>query len=95
MSVNLVLIATGWALYYLGSESVRPFLSAVHWGIGIILPFGLLWHARAGLRPRLLPVRRRVADPSAGDGPAPCASAAPVRLAQAGAPSSARTHPSS
>ena len=46
VTVNVVLIATGWALYYLGSESVRPVLGAVHWGIGIILPFGLLWHAR-------------------------------------------------
>jgi len=28
--LNLLLIATGWALYHLGSESVRPSLSAVH-----------------------------------------------------------------
>lgn len=91
VSVNLVLVATGWALYYLGSESVRPVLSTVHWGIGIALPLGLLWHARAGLRTRLLAGRRHGADRSAGDVTPPAASAARVRPARAEAPSSAPT----
>jgi len=63
VSVNAVLIATGWALYYLGSESVRPVVSAVHWGLGLGLPAGLLWHARRGLKSRRARPPRRLAGP--------------------------------
>jgi hypothetical protein len=52
VTVNGVLIATGWALYYLGGEAVRPILSIVHWGLGAGLPIALLWHARRGLAAR-------------------------------------------
>lgn len=70
VSLNLVLIATGWALYYLGGEIVRPLVSVAHWGVGVGLPFGLLWHARRGLATRVSRSSRREATGSVRADPA-------------------------
>lgn len=34
-SIFVVLIATGYALYYFASEEARPILSAIHWVVGL------------------------------------------------------------
>lgn len=36
VALNMVLIVTGWALYYVASEEARPALSASHWGLGFV-----------------------------------------------------------
>ena len=39
----VALIATGYALYYASSEELRPWISAIHWGIGLaLIPFMIL-----------------------------------------------------
>jgi hypothetical protein len=44
----VALIATGYALYYASSEELRPWISAMHWGIGLaLIPFMIL-HDRFG-----------------------------------------------
>jgi hypothetical protein len=46
---GMVLLAGGGgALYYVGSETLRPLLSLAHWGLGlaVVLLFG--WHALRG-----------------------------------------------
>jgi hypothetical protein len=63
VSANLVLVATGWALYYIGSEAARPILSVVHWGLGAGLPLALLWHARRGLAVRVRRADRAALTP--------------------------------
>ena len=44
-----VLVITGWALYYLGDESIREWTSAAHSILGLLFPFVLglhLWFAK-------------------------------------------------
>lgn len=55
LAVNATLIATGYCLYYVSSERAHPWISAVHWGVGVVLPLLLLVH--------LLTRRSRVASP--------------------------------
>ena len=47
---NAVLIMTAFGLYYLGSETLRPWMSWVHIGAGITLclwfPFHIWWGRR-------------------------------------------------
>lgn len=49
VAIALVLAISGWALYYVGGESVRPVLSVLHWAVGLVavawLPFHV-WHGR-------------------------------------------------
>jgi hypothetical protein len=45
-----ILILTGYGLYYLGDETIRPWISAVHWAIGLIAAVGLAVHALLGKR---------------------------------------------
>lgn len=45
-STMLLLIATGYLLYYAGGDDTRPVVSALHWVIGLILPAAYLWHRR-------------------------------------------------
>jgi len=35
LAANVLLATTGYALYYAGSESLRAWSSAIHWGVGI------------------------------------------------------------
>src|SRR5262249_24709238 len=42
--VFLLLILSGYLLYYVGDDRVRPFISAIHWAIGLIAPLLFLWH---------------------------------------------------
>jgi len=44
----LLLIASGYALYYVGDETTRPWISVFHWALGLGAPLGLTWHVWRG-----------------------------------------------
>lgn len=46
----LMLIVTGWGLYYVGSEALHPWLSVIHWGIGLAWVPALALHVIIGRR---------------------------------------------
>jgi len=46
----LLLIASGYALYYVGNEMTRPWISALHWALGLGAPLVLTWHVWRGRR---------------------------------------------
>jgi hypothetical protein len=48
VSLVIVLVATGWALYYAGNDSIRGAAGLAHTGLGLGLPLALLVHARRG-----------------------------------------------
>ncbi len=52
VALNTILIATAFGLYYLGSEAVRPWMSWVHLGFGVLLPGLLTLHIFLGRRQR-------------------------------------------
>ena len=49
-TLALLLIASGYALYYFSGEEVRPWISAFHWVLGLGAPLALTWHVRRGRR---------------------------------------------
>jgi hypothetical protein len=49
-TVALLLIASGYALYYYGGEDARPWISAFHWVLGLGTPVLLVWHIWLGRR---------------------------------------------
>jgi hypothetical protein len=49
-TLALLLIASGYALYYFGGEEARPWISAFHWGLGVGAPLVLTWHVWRGRR---------------------------------------------
>jgi hypothetical protein len=49
-TVNAVLIVTAFGLYYLGSETARPWISRIHYGVGFALPILGLVHILSGRR---------------------------------------------
>jgi hypothetical protein len=51
-SVNVVLIVTAFGLYYLGSETVRPWISWIHIAAGVLLALMLPLHILLGRRAR-------------------------------------------
>lgn len=48
LACNAVLVATAFALYYLGSETIRPWSSGLHIAFGLGLPLALLLHVKVG-----------------------------------------------
>ncbi|HZP86748.1 MAG TPA: hypothetical protein VFB54_07990 [Burkholderiales bacterium] len=54
LAVTVALALTGYALYYFGGESLRPVLSVVHWGVGLLAAGVMLWHIRSGHATRRL-----------------------------------------
>jgi hypothetical protein len=50
--VNAVLIVTAFGLYYFGSETLRPWASYLHMGVGFALPTLFLAHVWLGRRSR-------------------------------------------
>ncbi|MBI1396310.1 MAG: hypothetical protein GC151_10060 [Betaproteobacteria bacterium] len=48
-----VLVLTGWALYYVGSEFWRPYYSAVHWVVGLLVVPVMWLHVILGKRARV------------------------------------------
>lgn len=57
----LVLVASGWGLYYLGEEGLREHLSQLHWILGILLGAWLPLHIYRGRRDR--PASTDATDP--------------------------------
>jgi len=51
-SLAVLLITSGYALYYFGSEESRPWISLLHWVLGLGAPLLLLWHIVSGRRTR-------------------------------------------
>jgi hypothetical protein len=49
-AIALLLIGSGYALYYFGSEATRPWISALHWLLGIAALPILIWHVVSGRR---------------------------------------------
>ena len=49
-AANIVLIVTAFGLYYLGSETVRPWMSDVHTAVGLAAPALLVGHIWWGRR---------------------------------------------
>lgn len=47
-----VLVATGYGLYYLGDEQTRPWISVIHWVIGVLVSAALPLHVWLGTRNR-------------------------------------------
>lgn len=47
-TIALVLIASGYALYYFGDEEARSVISAAHWVIGLTTPIVIVWHIWTG-----------------------------------------------
>jgi len=43
-----LLVASGYALYYVGNEATRPWISAFHWVLGLSAPLVLTWHVWRG-----------------------------------------------
>jgi cation transport ATPase len=48
IALIVVLIASGYALYYFGGEQTRPIISALHWILGLTFPATLIWHIWIG-----------------------------------------------
>src|SRR5262245_51033095 len=48
VTVNAVLIATSFGLYYVGSDAIRPWMSDIHIGGGFCLPLLLVLHILLG-----------------------------------------------
>lgn len=44
------LVLTGYGLYYAADDNLRPWISLGHWGSGLLLPVGMVWHVVAGRR---------------------------------------------
>ncbi len=61
MAFMLLLTVTGYLLYYVGSETTRPVISAAHWVVGLVVPALLAWHIVSGRAQ----TRASVADPLA------------------------------
>jgi hypothetical protein len=50
VALNTVLVVTAFGLYYLGSETVRPWMSWIHIVVGFLLPVLLALHVFLGRR---------------------------------------------
>ena len=62
VGILLWLILSGYLLYYLGDERVRPIVSILHWALGLVIPLSFLVH-------RFAWPRRRRAVPDRGETP--------------------------
>ena len=73
LSLVVLLVVTGYGLYYVGDEETRPWISMVHWLAGVVAAAGLALHVRWGKRQT-----RRMHLPAAAN-PSSSATAAPAR----------------
>ena len=58
IGANLLLILTGYALYYAGKENLRLWSCWVHSILGILFPVFLVWHIIEGRKSRLKALKR-------------------------------------
>ena len=64
-TLNTLLIVTAFALYYIGSEALRPWISDLHLVVGAAIPIFLILHIWWGRSARVIreqEARRRVAE---------------------------------
>jgi hypothetical protein len=47
-----ILVLTGYALYYVGSEALRNWASYIHIAVGFVAPLALAWHVIRGQKSR-------------------------------------------
>ena len=52
IAANLLLIVSGYGLYYAGGEWARSFSTWIHVSIGFLLPGLIFWHVQEGRRSR-------------------------------------------
>ena len=57
--VLALLIVTGYLLYYAGSDSLREWVSLIHWLFGLTAPVFFLWHSGSRIRARIRRCRAR------------------------------------
>jgi hypothetical protein len=50
VAFNALLIATAFGLYYFGAETLRPWMSTIHIGVGFALPALFIAHVLLGRR---------------------------------------------
>lgn len=55
LATIIVLAASGWGLYYIGSEDWRPIVSVLHWALGLAAVGGLPLHVWRGRRSAQVP----------------------------------------
>jgi hypothetical protein len=48
VSLLVLLMATGYALYYTADDGARALLSVLHWGVGLGIPVLMAWHIWRG-----------------------------------------------
>jgi hypothetical protein len=46
----VTLALSGYMLYYAGDETLRPYISAIHWAVGLVGFPVLVWHVVSGRR---------------------------------------------
>lgn len=51
-AATIVLILSGWLLYYAGGEGLRSWSGTVHWALGLVAPALFVWHYVNGQRLR-------------------------------------------
>lgn len=68
LSVILVLVVTGYLLYYVASDAVRPAISVVHWSVGLGSPVFLVLHRARGRRAKSRPVASFLPVPASNEG---------------------------
>ena len=78
--VVAVLTLTGYGLYYAGDEQLRPWISTIHWSVGLCAALALAVHRILGRRPR-----------STGSHPAVSAAARAARYSGMGLPAAHTT----
>lgn len=59
VGVNLILIVTGYGLYYFGGEACREMAHWIHIALGIAFPGFLLWHILTGISSSEAKTRKR------------------------------------
>jgi len=69
-ALALLLIISGYALYYFGSEETRPWISVFHWVLGLGAPLLLVWHIVSGRRAQSAKVPQRASAQAADVTPA-------------------------
>jgi hypothetical protein len=50
VSLVVILVVTGYGLYYAADENIRPWISAAHWAIGLAAAAAILLHRALGQR---------------------------------------------
>lgn len=64
LSLAAGLVLTGYGLYYLGSEELRPYISSAHWIFGLAATVGFYQHHKARVRRSRAPaIAKRPIEP--------------------------------